>query len=809
MALARTFSRLCLAGLLLLAEWPAAAAEAGRPADEVARLIKQLGHAEFAQREAAERRLIEIGEPAIPALEKAARGDDPEVVTRAKRALAALVSLDAKTVRELKAQGQRAFAAGDYAAMRAAYRRLSIAAAATLDDKLWRGRACQLAGLWADAIAAYRKALAAVDTSIRKAAGAPADAKHDDPAALAAIRRALDPPKDSKLVALVGQRAELLGLMGKLQRGVLDDPAAAVATLRRVLDYPARLAMPAAKLLEHREQVLALHLGGGARRRISYGDKKVLRESLRTARELAEAQEQIGRPAEALETLSRVALLRVTYGLEELPEDLAWLAHLVQKLPPDAEAPTIGVLHILTRKQPAVIFPLAGAKTLARTHGFALVGPTNAPWTYFAVAPPPGLEFRAVTVRLEGPGTPFSLYCSTLAASKNGPVGFLANAAKRYALPPGAGVLRVSFMPKAELANKQRLILSAELRPRTPRERWPADAPWHAAGEQRQVERQRPKEPFQWRLTNLHHFGTYGQSYLSAQATLARLPDGRWLLAYGQGPRSQRRIRLATSTDLVTWTAAPSFPMAKVFECDGPTLAADADGTVWLAYFSAPFGRRRGSPVLWLASTRDGRQWTRPRPILGPVLTGEQVRAVQVLRAPDGRFWMFHEHLAAAAPSLGALRSLRAMGAPWKTRSLGVEPCYAIDAKGRFHVVFHRMRRSLFYSHSADARTWDAAVELVPHGELGEMRRPQLLLRGGHLALIYSAKHAEYLQIGTLAAAGAKLGEPKLITHFLASMNGNRVHVTPAGEILTFVGEESVWLLRAKLAVLLGLGGEL
>ena len=131
MALARTFSRLCLAGLLLLAEWPAAAAEAGRPADEVARLIKQLGHAEFAQREAAERRLIEIGEPAIPALEKAARGDDPEVATRAGRALAALVSLDAKTVRELRAQGQRAFAAGDYAAMRAAYRRLSIAAAAT------------------------------------------------------------------------------------------------------------------------------------------------------------------------------------------------------------------------------------------------------------------------------------------------------------------------------------------------------------------------------------------------------------------------------------------------------------------------------------------------------------------------------------------------------------------------------------------------------------------------------------------------------------------------------------------------------
>ena len=38
-------------------------------------------------------------------------------------------------------------------------------------------------------------------------------------------------------------------------------------------------------------------------------------------------------------------------------------------------------------------------------------------------------------------------------------------------------------------------------------------------------------------------------------------------------------------------------------------------------------------------------------------------------------------------------------------------------------------------------------------------------------------------------------------------MNGCRVHVTPGREVLAFAGQESVWLLRAKLAVVLDLAG--
>jgi uncharacterized protein (TIGR03067 family) len=53
----------------------------------VARLVDQLGHKEFAKREAASKELQAIGEPARDALMKAAAGADPEVRRRAQKIL--------------------------------------------------------------------------------------------------------------------------------------------------------------------------------------------------------------------------------------------------------------------------------------------------------------------------------------------------------------------------------------------------------------------------------------------------------------------------------------------------------------------------------------------------------------------------------------------------------------------------------------------------------------------------------------------------------------------------------------------------
>jgi C-terminal processing protease CtpA/Prc len=58
---------------------------------KLAKLIKELGHDTWDVREAAQKRLLEIGAPAIPQLQKAAKSKDLEVVTRAKVILKNLV----------------------------------------------------------------------------------------------------------------------------------------------------------------------------------------------------------------------------------------------------------------------------------------------------------------------------------------------------------------------------------------------------------------------------------------------------------------------------------------------------------------------------------------------------------------------------------------------------------------------------------------------------------------------------------------------------------------------------------------------
>jgi len=60
--------------------------------ERVAGLIKQLGDPKFARREAAGKELVAIGEPALDALRMAPSSPDPEVRTRAERAIAGIAA---------------------------------------------------------------------------------------------------------------------------------------------------------------------------------------------------------------------------------------------------------------------------------------------------------------------------------------------------------------------------------------------------------------------------------------------------------------------------------------------------------------------------------------------------------------------------------------------------------------------------------------------------------------------------------------------------------------------------------------------
>jgi len=92
-----------LVGAMLLTASPARAVDGDKPqadAAEIATLVKQLGDDSYAVREAAQKKLIEIGPPARDAVAAAVESKDPEVSTRAKAILEAIADASARQAAE-------------------------------------------------------------------------------------------------------------------------------------------------------------------------------------------------------------------------------------------------------------------------------------------------------------------------------------------------------------------------------------------------------------------------------------------------------------------------------------------------------------------------------------------------------------------------------------------------------------------------------------------------------------------------------------------------------------------------------------
>jgi hypothetical protein len=103
-------SRHFLATFLVLLLGQATAEEpAGPKAQEIERLVKQLGSEKFQEREAAGRRLVQIGEAALPALRRAGVSGDAEVRRRASQLVKVLQSrIGAREARTILEQGVKA-----------------------------------------------------------------------------------------------------------------------------------------------------------------------------------------------------------------------------------------------------------------------------------------------------------------------------------------------------------------------------------------------------------------------------------------------------------------------------------------------------------------------------------------------------------------------------------------------------------------------------------------------------------------------------------------------------------------------------
>lgn len=839
--LRRTLSTALLTGCTLMPVVALGMASGGRADQhaEIARLITQLGSDDHDRRQQAERGLVEIGSAAIPALRAVLEHPDPEVRLRANRAYRKLTTLAPGSAKQLRQEGQQAFGRGDYEAMARAYAQLARTVDAKTDDLLWLGHAHQLAGRWAEAVAPYLKALKATDRELK-------DVNVEEP----------------KWGNRLTDRARLVLLIGRIQRDELGDNEAAAKTFAKATD----LLPPLARPLKAMADDYLPRIGQMASRQVQPHDLRAkygITYECQALRELALTQERLGRHADAIQTWSRTNLVQLFYGRMEGQFDPVAMERLVRALPADRALPFTPTLILLSPETPGIQLDMTAPASLARAYYVYQVRH----WR-FAAVPPPGQEFETVTFGLDLEqlklryGGQFRCWVQAVGDEAGqvslGGIGWPAGNApgrevitRRCNVPAGAGLVhfevrqwpgcfrshtltvQATFRPRrhATLRAKPGVWMQNEVLPKGGRllfDGKPMSAEsaytnlkpgrhtysYSVPGRTERVEGEMTlvagaryglfanlASPFRGQVTNLRHFG---ESHVTGARSLARLPDGRWLVAH-RGPKA--RIHLSTSRDLVTWAKPWTLPCASLSNQDAPSLYVGRDGVIWLAYFSDRIHLPRasgGEYRLWLAHSGDARRWSRPRPIAGASFNVGNARSVvQMLGAGDGRFHLFWQGLGASGASPGDVTTLRRLDLHAPPRGHIRNPHVTVGPAGQWHVVFDSFGTALYHATSADGRTWRDPVKLLGEEGQASARVPQLILGGNRVALFFDRKASGFMCRGRLGK-GLVLGPPIKITHHVIPMNGSRVHVTPDGDAVFLAGADTVWLYRAKLADVLG-----
>jgi hypothetical protein len=300
--------------------------------------------------------------------------------------------------------------------------------------------------------------------------------------------------------------------------------------------------------------------------------------------------------------------------------------------------------------------------------------------------------------------------------------------------------------------------------------------------------------PFKATETNLASFK------LGAMAIgdLAKMTDGRWIAAMNIGPR----IYTATTRDLVMWDAPVLLPHNGIANNTDPTMTVDAKGEIWLAWFSNRLSlqpRSSGGYQLWLTHSADGKSWSSPRAISADT-GGWPMGAMQWLKDGNGAFRLLWRSASATATSPEEISKVEAIDIHRPERMWPMDPCVAQDFEGRYHMVFNDVLQGITYSRSDDGKKWSDPVLLVEtKPNSAGLSSPQLLIDGEQVAVVYQAWNESVLRRGKIGDI-SNLGAPVRIG---GTGMGRRL-VRDAHDVIGFSTGEAAWVLRAKMADVVG-----
>lgn len=654
----------------------------------------------------------------------------------------------------LPAQAETAFWAGDYDEMAHVLQKFVSVETSSWPGRLWLGHARQLSGRWEAAVRAYKMALAQLEREIS-----------------GPIRQGSDSDRQ-----LRQEWAKLVLLAGRIELEELKDPAAAAETLAKGLKF----APAASRTIDEIAAEVATVIDGlkspHTTRPFNEHLWSDLMYPLTTHRYEALAHEQLGDNRAALECWLRIRLCRVGYKVAMANTDPEHIAALWSKLPESRLPPPMPVFSVLTDEQPEVTLkPATGQSRLAWWGSNA--------WDTFAVAalPHQSIASLEITCNIDSnlTNSATSLQCwadapSHYAAGKrklldhHWPRDRLNDGTAevfQIDVPFDADVILVRLMGESALEMR----LRATLRARGAGEEWPEAKPPPRSRKALSSSASLPDNPFR-----LASSGASNERYAArGTSSLVRMPDGRFLLAFGE-----KKITFAASDDGVTWDEPWEYAHNSVFPTGNPTVLVDHDGVVWMLYRSKRPGTdyfSTGHYYLWLTHSRDGRAWSTPKPIRTAGMLSNNTTA-QMTRSPDGKYWIFLNDQVGSGNSPGAIRKLERLYIPIRNDQIPAGVHAAFEANGRCHLVFvfGGAKRSVHYRRSDDMRLWSPLTTLF--GDINStVELPQLLIQDDRVVLIYSTNKGGWIRRGTMDRDGLRLSEAIQFADHRARALGSRM----------------------------------